>query len=291
MRSDARLLLGAVLTSLFAANARVAAQESAPPAGCTRAEHRQFDFWAGDWIVTNARGDTVGTNRIQPISDGCALLEQWLGSGGVSGTSINFFEPATGRWNQLWIGGRGLVLRLEGGFQDGAMELNGTRKRETAQGAVLDRLRWTPANDGSVEQLWLLSSDEGKTWRDFFRGIYRKRVETGDGATTSSSAVPAQAQNSGAGLTRLRERWIDAYQRGDSAAMAELYVTHAVRMPYDAASQQGHAQVLAAYGASFRARALLPTIGLVADELQVLGDVAAERGRYRERLRSRAGRK
>lgn len=176
-RPGVRVLPGIVLTALLAGASDVIAQQTTPPPGCVGREHRQFDFWAGDWIVTDAKGDTVGTNQIRQVSDGCALLEQWRGRGGVSGTSLNFLEPATGRWNQLWVGGRGVILRLEGGLRDGVMELTGTSKRQTAGGVVLDRLRWTPAADGSVEQLWLVSSDDGNSWRELFRGTYRKRVE------------------------------------------------------------------------------------------------------------------
>lgn len=175
--SDGRFLLHLILIGVLVGSRDAAAQESVSAPNCKGAEHRQFDFWIGDWIVTDVKGDTVGTNRIQSISDGCALLEQWLSSGGVSGTSINFLEPGTGRWNQLWIGGRAMILRLEGGLEDRVMELTGTSKRKTASGTVLDRLRWTPASDGSVEQLWLVSSDDGATWRDLFRGTYRQRVQ------------------------------------------------------------------------------------------------------------------
>ncbi|MEX1186256.1 MAG: hypothetical protein WEA80_06680 [Gemmatimonadaceae bacterium] len=55
------------------------------------------------------------------------------------------------------------------------MELSGKSARQTPNGAVLDRLRWTPAADGSVEQLWMVSADSGKSWREVFRGIYRKK--------------------------------------------------------------------------------------------------------------------
>ena len=165
----------AVLLLLVAGASDAAAQQPpAPPPGCDRPEYRQFDMWVGDWVVLNAAGDTVGTNRIERISDGCALLEQWRDAGGGTGTSINFFEPETGRWNQLWVGGRGMVLRLEGGFSNGAMELAGTAPRATPQGAVLDRIRWTARQDGSVEQLWLISADDGSTWQESFRGIYRR---------------------------------------------------------------------------------------------------------------------
>jgi hypothetical protein len=153
------------------------AQPAAPAAACDSASHRQFDFWIGDWTVTNPTGSLVGHNTITPISNGCALLEQWRGADGSSGTSINFFEAGADVWHQLWVGGRGMILRLKGKFRDGRIELTSPGKRNTANGAVLDRIIWTPAADGSVEQLWLVSSDDGATWAELFRGVYRRTTQ------------------------------------------------------------------------------------------------------------------
>ncbi|MGE0353940.1 MAG: SgcJ/EcaC family oxidoreductase [Gemmatimonadales bacterium] len=100
-------------------------------------------------------------------------------------------------------------------------------------------------------------------------------------AATDAERAPA--------LDGLRERWIQAYQTGDSVAMADLYVVDAVRMPYDAPAQVGRPAILNAYGASFQRRTLIPTISLVPDEVHGIGDRAAERGHYHEQLRSRDG--
>lgn len=151
------------------------AQQTPPPPACATEEFRRFDFWVGEWVVTNAKGDTIGTSRISSVSRGCAVLEEWRDRSGGSGTSLNFWEPATRRWNQLWVGGAGPILRLEGDYHDGAMELSGKSARQTPRGAVLDRLRWTPGADGTVEQVWLISTDGGTSWRETFRGIYRKK--------------------------------------------------------------------------------------------------------------------
>ncbi len=47
--------------------------------------------------------------------------------------------------------------------------MEGTRK--TNKGAVRDRMTWTPEN-GAVRQVWEISTDDGKTWRGAFEGIY-----------------------------------------------------------------------------------------------------------------------
>ncbi|MFW6088194.1 MAG: hypothetical protein ACODAB_00485 [Gemmatimonadota bacterium] len=167
-RRLARLAAGAVL--LLLAPAVADAQNAATP--CEAAEHRQFDFWVGDWEVSNPAGDVVGTNTITVVSDGCGLHERWEGAGGGVGESLNAYDRRTGSWHQTWVGGRGLVLRLEGGLEGGAMVLEG----ELADGddVVLQRITWTPDADGNVRQLWETSEDGGSSWTTAFDGTYRK---------------------------------------------------------------------------------------------------------------------
>jgi hypothetical protein len=154
---------------------RATAQSPARPA-CERAEHRQFDFWIGEWDVTLPNGRKAGTNRIQSINAGCALREDWTGAGGSTGTSLNAFDASSGRWHQTWIGSDGMLLMLDGGLHDGAMELSGVTTG--ADGAkTLHRIRWTPLGEtpATVRQLWESSTDGGKTWTVAFDGTYQKR--------------------------------------------------------------------------------------------------------------------
>ncbi|HSM07473.1 MAG TPA: hypothetical protein VLA33_00465 [Gemmatimonadota bacterium] len=150
--------------------APVVAQAADAP--CGSAEHRQFDFWLGEWKVTNPEGEVVGTNTITAVSGGCGLREQWEGAGGGVGESLNAYDRRTGSWHQTWVGGRALVLRLEGGLRDDAMVLEG----ELIQGddVVLQRITWTPSPDGSVRQHWETSGDGGTSWTTAFDGTYRK---------------------------------------------------------------------------------------------------------------------
>lgn len=141
---------------------------------CTEPASRRFDFWLGSWTVRNPAGDEVGRSEIAAVSDGCGILERWTGSDGVDGTSLNVYEPDTGRWTQFWVGGGGLVLRLSGGWGEGAMVLSG--RHETADGKeVLDRIRWRPLDGGRVRQTWEVSADGGETWRPAFDGVYEPR--------------------------------------------------------------------------------------------------------------------
>jgi hypothetical protein len=153
-----------------------AGAQSPTPPPCTGPEHRQFDFWVGEWDVTLPNGSPAGTNRIRAINAGCALQEEWTGASGSTGTSLNAFDTSTGRWHQTWVGNDGLVLLLDGGLRDDAMELSGITTG--ADGTkTLHRIRWTPlgGTPATVRQLWESSSDDGKTWTVAFNGLYRKR--------------------------------------------------------------------------------------------------------------------
>jgi hypothetical protein len=170
------LILAATIVALPVGLTAPQTPSSARPAPCPRPEHRQFDFWVGDWDVTGRNGNKAGVNRIRPIHGGCALQEEWTGTSGFTGTSINAFDPSTAQWHQTWIGSDGVLLRLDGGMKEGSMELTGTTLG--SDGArTLQRIRWTPLQGGParVRQLWESSTDGGRTWSVVFDGTYTRK--------------------------------------------------------------------------------------------------------------------
>ncbi|HEU0151788.1 MAG TPA: hypothetical protein VFQ84_00435 [Arenimonas sp.] len=147
---------------------------SSPPA-CTAAEHRQFDFWLGEWEVTRPdTGAVLGHSQVTTIAGGCALHEHWRSARGGDGQSLNAFDRARGTWSQFWTGVDGTVLRLEGGLRGNAMVLEGELPAANG-GRQRQRITWTPADDGSVAQHWEVSNDDGQAWTTSFLGIYRRR--------------------------------------------------------------------------------------------------------------------
>jgi len=170
-------LAGRLAVILPAAPTLLPAQESAPaPAAkaCAAPEHRQFDFWIGEWEVSTPGGALAGHNRIESILDGCGLKESWTGSKGGSGTSYNAYDRQRDRWHQTWVDNGGLVLRLDGAFADGRMVLSG-ETRDSSGSKVLNRITWQETAPGAVRQLWETSRDGGGTWSVVFDGRYRKR--------------------------------------------------------------------------------------------------------------------
>ena len=153
-----------------------ASAQSLPEPGarpCQSSEHRQFDFWVGHWDVFGPAGRKVGENRIELVADGCALLEQWTGNGGVTGKSLNIYDAVDRRWHQTWVDNGGTLLVLAGQLVDRSMVMSMTGPSPTDPTVtLLQRITWTPVADGSVRQLWELSSDAGTTWTVLFDGRY-----------------------------------------------------------------------------------------------------------------------
>jgi len=164
------LAVAALAAVPFAARA-----QGAPP-GCKTAMHRQFDFWVGEWTVTDSAGRTVmGRNSVTLEDSGCTVHEHWTAAGSVpnTGQSLNAFDAATNQWGQDWIGSGGDVLHLRGGIREGSMVLESTGPGPG--GAVLtQRVTWTPKPDGRVRQLWQTSTDGGRTWTVAFDGWYAR---------------------------------------------------------------------------------------------------------------------
>ena len=161
----ARLKVGAALLVALTAGAQTPSQVAVPR--CSSAEHRQFDFWLGEWEVTQGK-KTAGRNSIRSILNGCAISEEWSGTGGFKGNSLNFYNAGTKRWHQTWIDSQGQSLALDGQFEAGSM---------TLQSAAVDtmprhKITWTPMADKSVRQLWQVQDERGAEWKTLFDGKY-----------------------------------------------------------------------------------------------------------------------
>lgn len=160
------------LTSLFLilTTATSSAQQSS---ACSAPQLRQFDFWIGEWEVSDSRGQRLGSNRIERILNGCVLHESWTGASGSRGHSFSAWDPSDNKWHQSWFDNEGTILNIAGGMINGEMVMEGERR--LADGTwQLERITWTPNADGTIRQLWQSSRDQGMRWTVVFDGTYRK---------------------------------------------------------------------------------------------------------------------
>jgi hypothetical protein len=144
---------------------------------CTDAKFREFDFWAGTWRVVDADRKLAGDNSVSIEHGGCVLVERWRSASGGSGESFNYYDPVAQLWKQRWVG-LGLILEMQGGLQNGAMVLEGPLHYVREKRTTRLRGTWSVLPDGRVRQLFVESSDQGKTWTPWFDGYYSRVAGT-----------------------------------------------------------------------------------------------------------------
>lgn len=134
-----------------------------------------FNFWVGEWeVFDNNTGNKAGENSIQPMEAGCLLMERWTSINGGTGTSMNYFNPVTGEWRQLWVSAGRYSIDIVGGLRNGSMVLEGSIYN--FGGAVWNfRGTWTPNADGSVRQFFEQFNHDSEVWEPWFDGRYVKK--------------------------------------------------------------------------------------------------------------------
>lgn len=161
-------------------------------AGCLESEvHRQFDFWAGDWNVYAANGDYAGENVLTLGAAGCVLAETWTSARGGSGHSLNFVEPSTGAWRQVWVG-RNHRIDYDGGLDEaGRMVLTGEITYWNDEGAQSFDFRgaWTPLADGTVIQHFQQYDPDSEAWTNWGLLTYVPSADDPNGASPEPGAT------------------------------------------------------------------------------------------------------
>jgi hypothetical protein len=155
---------------------------------CDGEHYREFDFWIGEWDLTNLRLQEDGswtdagnaTNRVFPVAGGCGIVELWdgyLGDNHIRGFSVRTYNSETEKWHLLlnWpqknAAGFGT---LEGVFQHGRGDFYTSFTSQDGQAGLTrysfadishNTFRW---NDGT-------SLDGGQTWRTAWIMEFRRR--------------------------------------------------------------------------------------------------------------------
>lgn len=141
---------------------------------CCTPEYSEFDFWLGNWQVTNKTHKIVGKNTITKIQDNCALKEEWSSAqNGVTGTSYNFYNQRTKAWEQIWVDNQGTSLHLKGKRLGNQMILKSEKSSNLKGKESFNKITWTKNDDGTVRQLWEVVT-EGEATIIAFDGIYTK---------------------------------------------------------------------------------------------------------------------
>lgn len=128
-------------------------------------QYKQFDFWVGEWDVKQTGSETgpsAGASRIEKVSGGCAILENWE-SPGFTGKSWNFYDVAAGNWRQIWVDVSGRKAEFAGEYRDGAMRFEGEAITASGQ-RIKSRMTFFNLDSNKLRQFAERSTDGGKTW-------------------------------------------------------------------------------------------------------------------------------
>ncbi len=142
---------------------------------CCSEDQKAFDFWIGNWEVTNSsNGTAAGTSVISREEDGCVIRENWTSATpGYTGTSLNFYNAQSEQWEQLWVDNTGAFLKLKGNREGNQMILTSDEFTKDDGKMYRNRVTWTKNDDGTVRQHWeVLQGGEATT---AFDGLYRPK--------------------------------------------------------------------------------------------------------------------
>lgn len=161
------------------ANAQTTPPVSAGPPPrqtCSEAEHRQLDFWVGEWrVFQQSDGVEVGSSSITKVADGCGIQEHYSApnapGGAYEGFSYSGWNRRDGKWHQFYIDVNGNATWFTGQLEGKVLALYAPAARPGAQ----QRMSYTPNPDGSVNQTGVISTDGGKTWQPGYDYVYRRR--------------------------------------------------------------------------------------------------------------------
>ena len=148
---------------------------AAPPQPCTAPEHRQFDFWIGDWQVHKPDGSFVGINRITREYGGCVIHERYATGRGYSGESLNAYDANKKHWEQFYVDNAGGLNHFIGHGRDGNMYFEGDFPPAGKTEPVKNKMTFFAQGKDQVRQLGEQSTDGGKTWTVTYDLTYRRR--------------------------------------------------------------------------------------------------------------------
>jgi hypothetical protein len=142
-------------------------------APCTGPEHRQFDFWVGDWDTYEMTDTTkvVARNEVTLILDGCVLREVYRQNDGLEGESYSLWDSTRGVWHQSWVTNRGALLQLDGRMEGKRMVMVAPEKLPDGKASRLRGIWWPEGEN--VRSKAERSTDGGKTWTMVFDIVFR----------------------------------------------------------------------------------------------------------------------
>lgn len=166
------LLLLLALTSPTTAVAQTAPQ---PPA-CTGPEYRTLDFWVGDWIAEDEKGQRIGTNHITRDEYGdCIITEHFkMDDGTMIGHSVSTYRPGIKEWRQTWVDSQNGYFNLAGGPVKGSDHIFYFENLRLTDKQPYQRMIWQDVKPDSFIWRWQSRTKPEGAWTDSWVIHYRR---------------------------------------------------------------------------------------------------------------------
>lgn len=150
-------------------------ERPAPMCSGEDSPYRDFDFLIGAWDFFGLDGEKIGEHLYSKKEQGCLILEEWTTVFGTTGTGMNFVDPETGLWRQVWMSPLFHIDYSGGRDENGGMLLEGRVHYNSSGKSARVRGVWTMQGDGSIKQDFLQYNDETHAWEVLFAGFSRPK--------------------------------------------------------------------------------------------------------------------
>ncbi|MDP5209392.1 hypothetical protein [Microbulbifer sp. 2205BS26-8] len=164
------IVLSICLASASLAQNPICAENSSP--------YRDLDFLIGDWEFYSNKGNLIANQTYHKKEQGCLILEDWKTISGETGTGMNFFDPETKKWRQVWMSPRFHIDYSGGINESGDFILEGKMHPNNGEPGSAIKGIYTRNKDGSITKEFLKYDDKENNWKRFFIGIARKSQES-----------------------------------------------------------------------------------------------------------------
>jgi hypothetical protein len=183
-----RMVMAAIGTTLLFSHSHIAAaatdtpplttQPQQPDSVCAadRSPYRDLDFLVGSWEFFTQDGKKIADQTYSSRGQGCLILEDWTELSGATGTGMNFVDPTTGKWRQVWMSSSFHIDYSGGLSEKGHFVLEGHIYPNNGGPASAFKGVYIQQSDGSVTKEFLIYDGKTKTWQRFFIGVARRKI-------------------------------------------------------------------------------------------------------------------
>lgn len=140
--------------------------------------HGSYDFWVGEWdVYSTANKSRVGVSSIVKDDGGCVIIEHFKSLVSPnSGHSLNYVNPVTNKWEQVYSGSGGATQKyIDGEYKDSAMKFTYTMMKNGA--AYPGRFIFYNQGPDQFRQYQDATFDGGKTYQVLTDLTYKRRKD------------------------------------------------------------------------------------------------------------------